>query len=144
MNLVVVGCSRRKLATAEPVPALELYQGGCFSALRARVGPVYARERVRILSARHGLVRADEPLLPYDQPLNMARALGLQPAITESLCREWARDGWPEEVLAILEPLYMVCLAGILALPGRPLVRWVTDLSEGWAKAVAVLDGWGW
>jgi uncharacterized protein DUF6884 len=145
VNLVVAGCSRRKLATEVPVPALDLYQGGCVPALRERLGgDPQLRQRVRILSARHGLVPADQALLPYDRPLDIARALELQPSVTETLRRGFALDGWSVEILAVLEPLYMVCMAGILALPGRPALRWVADPPRGWAEADSVLDEWGW
>ncbi len=145
MRLVVAGCSQRKLASSVPVPALDLYQGGCIPALRARVGgDPRLRGCIRILSARHGLVRADQPLMPYDQPLDLPRAVELRTAVVQTLPTESSEVGWPEEILAVLEPLYMVCLGGLLALRRRPVVRWVPDPSGGWAEASAVLDEWGW
>lgn len=69
-RLVIAGCSRRKKPAAVPVPALELYQGGSIPWLRARLGEHPGlRQRVRILSAEHGLLTADSPVLPYDRPL---------------------------------------------------------------------------
>ena len=150
-RLVIAGCSRRKLATAMPVPALELYQGGCVPALRARLGAhPSCRRRVRILSAEHGLVGADTALLPYDRPLTLERAVALQPAVLAALTPELSLtpDGPPGQVelLALLEPLYLVPLAGVLALPGpgRPRIHWVPDPTEGWPAAAAILDAWGW
>ncbi len=159
-NLVIAGCSRRKLDTAIPVPALELYQGGCIPTLRARLGPrPRFRQRVRILSARHGLVSADRALLPYDEPLTLERAIALQPAVLAELTSQLGlagsststEGGSPIELLALLEPLYLVPLAGLLALPGpsRPRIRWVPDPggageAGGWPAAAAILDAWGW
>jgi hypothetical protein len=140
VNLVIAGCSRRKVATAEPVPALELYQGGCIPWLRARVGASrQLRARVRILSALHGLVPADRPLLPYDRRMDLARASALSPAVADAVHADF-----PDEVLAVVEPLYMVCLADLLGMPGRPFIRWVPDPLGGWSEAAAVLDEWGW
>lgn len=60
-GLIILGCSRRKLQTDIPVPALELYQGGCVPQLRERLGYNEAwRAPIRILSAAHGQPR---PLL---------------------------------------------------------------------------------
>jgi hypothetical protein len=48
------------------------------------------------------------------------------------------------EVLVVAEPLYLVLLADLLALSGRPRVRWIPDHAGGWPRAAAVLDEWGW
>ncbi|MGH8901677.1 MAG: DUF6884 domain-containing protein [Egibacteraceae bacterium] len=145
MNLVIAGCTNRKLVTTQPVPAFELYQGSCIAQLRARLGPHRSsRDRVRFLSARHGLVRADTPLLAYDQQLTAERAQQLRPEVTATLEREFATDGAPEEILLLLEPLYLVPLADLLAYPSRPQLRWIPDPGDGWAQATAVLDTWGW
>ncbi len=73
--MVIAGCSRRKLQTAVPVPALDLYQGGCIPALRARARETgWLRSRTWILSAEHGLVHANTPLLPYDRRMDGQRA----------------------------------------------------------------------
>ena len=144
MNLVIVGCSRRKLATDVPVPALELYEGGAVPRLRERVAAKPAwRNRVWVLSAEHGLVPADRPLLPYDRLLTLERAEELRPQVAEAVRRALGelRSG---EVLTIVEPLYLVCLADLLTAPNRPAIRWVPDPVGGWASAAAVLDRWGW
>ncbi len=141
-RLVIAGCSRRKLASTVPVPALELYEGGSIPWLRARLGghPEF-RQRVRILSAEHGLLDADSLLLPYDRPLDSGRARQLTAVVTGALARDWAASGALCEVLAIAEPLYLVPLAGLLATPAR--VHWVPDPYDT-AQAGRVLDQWGW
>jgi hypothetical protein len=144
-RLVVVGCTARKAPTQGALPALELYEGGCVPALRARLGgQPRLRARVRFLSAEHGLVTADTPLHPYDRPLDLARAVQLRPAVMAALHREMTTGGVPREVLVVAEPLYLVLLADLLALPARPLVHWIPDQARGWPQASAVLDDWGW
>ncbi len=124
---------------------MELYQGGCVSTLRARLGgQLRLRARVRFLSAEHGLVTADTPLHPYDRALDLARAVELRPVVMAALNREMTTHGVPREVLVVAEPLYLVLLADLLALPARPLVHWIPDHAHGWPQASAVLDGWGW
>jgi len=141
-RLVIAGCSRRKQASAVPVPALELYEGGCIPWLRARLGGCpQLRRRVRIVSAEHGLLEADSPLLPYDRLLDAGRARQLAAAVTAALARDWAGSGAPGEVLVIAEPLYLVPLAALLATPAR--VHWVPDPRDT-AQAARVLDQWGW
>ncbi|RBQ18070.1 hypothetical protein DP939_22165 [Spongiactinospora rosea] len=133
-GLVIVGCSRRKLDTAQPVPALELYQGWCFPQLRARIarGPAY-RDRVLILSALHGLIPADTPITPYDQQLTPRRAAQLRPTTAATLASRPA-----SRVLLLLEPRYRD------ALPDLPNTIEINDAVRDWPKAAAVLDSWGW
>ncbi|MGH9059786.1 MAG: DUF6884 domain-containing protein [Acidimicrobiales bacterium] len=143
--MVIVGCTARKAATPGPLPALELYEGGCVPPLRARLGgQPRLRARVRFLSAEHGLVTADTSLHPYDRPLDPDRAVELRPAVIAALHREMTADGVPHEVLVVAEPLYLVLLADLLALPARPRVHWIPDHAHAWPQACAVLDQWGW
>ncbi|MBO0802834.1 MAG: hypothetical protein J2P25_07135 [Nocardiopsaceae bacterium] len=141
-KLVIAGCSRRKADTQRPVPALELYQGGSIPWLRARTGgDPRLRARINVLSAAHGLVPADRPLLPYDRQMDPERAAELTAGVTAVLARDWASTGRPQEILVIAEPLYLVPLAAILATPAR--VHWIADLRDT-AAAGSVLDQWGW
>lgn len=141
-RLVIAGCSRRKAATQAPVPALELYQGGGIPWLRARIGhDIRLRGRIRILSAGHGLLPADRPLLPYDRRMDRERAAQLVPEVTAVLASDWACAGRPQEILVIAEPLYLVPLTAILATPSR--VHWVADPYDS-AAAGRVLGQWGW
>lgn len=144
-RMVIIGCTARKALTPGPLPALELYNGGCVPSLRARLGAdPRLRARVRFLSAEHGLITADTPLHTYDRPLDLDRAAELRPAVTAALRREMTTGGVPREVLVVVEPLYLVLLADLLALPARPRLHWIPDPGHGWAQARAVLDQWGW
>jgi len=143
-RMVILGCTARKSAIPGPLPALELYDGGCVPSLRARLGgDSRLRDRVRFLSAEHGLVTADTPLHSYDRPLDLDRAVALRPAVMSALHREMVVNGVPHEVLVVAEPLYLVLLADLLALPARPRVHWIPD-AHGWPQAQAVLDQWRW
>lgn len=144
-RMVIVGCTARKAPTPGPLRALELYDGGCVPPLRARLGgQPRLRARVRFLSAEHGLVTADTPLHTYDRSLDPGRAVELRPTVMAELHREMSANGVPREVLVVAEPLYLVLLADLLALPARPRVHWIPDHAHGWAQARAVLDHWGW
>jgi hypothetical protein len=144
LNLLIVGCSRRKLDTTIPVPALELYQGWCIPQVRARVGTrPELRRQTLILSARHGLVDADTALLAYDQRMSATRARELRSQITETL-HDRVVTQKVGQALLLLEASYMRALADFLGQRWRPRVRWVLDPVANWNYAEAVLDAWGW
>lgn len=139
-GLVIIGCSRRKTPSLKPVPALDLYQGACFPQLRARLTPEL-RHRVRILSAKHGLVTADQRLYPYDQRLTLERACHLRRREADNITE--ALDG-ADEVLVVAEQRYLhVVLRPIRTHPGAPRLRWVAD-PAAWGDVAAVLDSWSW
>lgn len=141
--MVIAGCSRRKAGTTVPVPALDLYQGGCILALRARAARQPGlRSRTWIISAEHGLLHAGTPLLPYDRRMDPGRAAALQAQVDQRLRAECRRHGSPREVLAIAEPVYQLALAGLPRIVGHTRVHWISDPSEGWADAAAILDQW--
>jgi hypothetical protein len=141
--MIIAGCSRRKVQADSPVPALDLYQGGCIPALRARTaGSPWLRERTWILSAEHGLLHADDQVLPYDRRMDPQRATWLRPAAARRLQDEFRLHGVPREILVIAEPLYQLALADLSPLAGTDRVRWVNDPASGWEKANAVISLW--
>lgn len=139
-GLVVVGCSRRKLPGTERVPALDLYQGWCFPELRERIAnhPEF-RARTLVLSARHGLIGADDPIAPYHQVLTPERALSQRDVVSAALADHLERHP-AQEALLLLEPLYFQ----MLGLPPVPVWHLVSDPMAHWLQAARVLDGWGW
>lgn len=71
-SLALIACSAQKVETADPVPAVELYQGQLFKAQLAYARQVLGMpdERIFILSAAYRLVPSHHPLLPYNCSLN--------------------------------------------------------------------------
>ncbi len=86
-RLIVVGCGRSK--TAEPAPAMDLYNG---SLSRAAIG--YAKASGAdwvILSAKHGLISPERVIAPYD----FTAAQRLSARALEPLCARSALwDEW--------------------------------------------------
>lgn len=73
-TLVLVGCGSRKGPVA--APAAELYQGSLFCAsLRHARSLEEKGAKVRILSARHGVLDPAKVIEPYDQTLTSAREI---------------------------------------------------------------------
>lgn len=143
--LVVVGCSRRKTATDVPIPALDLYQGGRVPALRKRVaGRSDLRDRVWIISAEHGLVHADTPMLPYDRRMDADRARDLRAQVQRTARRALPRRGSPREVLVVAEPVYMLALADLPDVLGPSPIHWIDDPVGSWEQADRILTTWSW
>lgn len=144
-RLIVVGCSAEKTRSTRALPALDFYDGGCVPPLRRRLGGHgELRDRVRFLSAEHGWITAGTPLHFYDRPLDPARAVDLRPRVAAAMARDFDAIGVPTELLVIAEPLYLVLIADLLALPERPRVHWIPDHAHGWPQASTVLDSWRW
>lgn len=143
-RVIIVGCSARKLRTTTAVAALDLYQGWCVPRLRAHVdGHPSRREHVLVLSARYGLVLAETPLLPYDQPLAPPRAAHLRPQIH----RAWVQQTQHTvvgELLLLLAPAYLELIAPSLLRRPPVVVHWIPDPTQAWEHAITVLNRWGW
>jgi hypothetical protein len=71
--IVVVGCGARK--AAQPTTAGELYVGSYHRAAQRAALALVPRERVLILSARHGLLGLDDLVEPYELRLGQPGAI---------------------------------------------------------------------
>ncbi|GAA4888770.1 MULTISPECIES: DUF6884 domain-containing protein [Pseudonocardiaceae] len=141
-GLIVAGCSRRKKSTPAPIPALDLYEGGCIPGLRDRLGAnVQLRQRIRIVSALYGLLHADSPIMPYDRRLtDSADADVLRQRVAPNLAGELAAV---THVLAVVEPLYLLALEPVVRRLDAIRLYWISAPRD-WHRAAAVLDTWGW
>lgn len=142
-GLIIVGCSAEKLRTDRPVAALELYQGWCIPRLRKLVDAYpKLRKDILILSGKHGLIDADAPLLPYDQPLTPQRLPLLRDQVCRRLVTELARTAICELVL-LLEPLYRELIdPGLLAYPPA-VTHWIPEPLQRWDEVVDIVRRWG-
>ncbi|HKA75323.1 MAG TPA: hypothetical protein VKE26_26205 [Xanthobacteraceae bacterium] len=71
-DLILLACGAKKQTC--PVPAGELYTGAYFQACR-QVALNLPHDQMRIVSARHGLLRLQEMVAPYDQRLGQPGAV---------------------------------------------------------------------
>ena len=141
-GLIIVSCSREKLVTTTPVPALELYQGALTPRLRDLLSPEH-RARLRILSGAHGLLHPDDLVGTYERKLRTrSEAQALQARVSERL----TTDLWDQalrHVLVVLEPLYLTA-AECLFDHVPPLSLTLLPDPADWAGTSAALSGWGW
>ncbi|MBM4568982.1 hypothetical protein GS489_00295 [Rhodococcus hoagii] len=84
--LVIVPCGATKAPTTQPVPAGELYTGTYHRLGLLAAAALTSPESTRILSGKHGLLRLDDPVAPYDL------RLGQPGAVTADDITRQARD----------------------------------------------------
>lgn len=124
-RLLLLGCSARKRTGAGPLPALALYDGPQFRLVRRYLaGRPEQPPAVHVLSAEHGLLRADQPLAPYDRHMTAFRARQIRSDVTSAL--ERLLEEVPcQEVLAPLGRVYLASI-DLERLTGRCDARWST------------------
>ncbi|MFD9963976.1 DUF6884 domain-containing protein [Amycolatopsis sp. NPDC058986] len=145
-GLIILNCSRSKLDTTAPIPALDLYQGACVPQCREHFAAVPTRRaRIRILSAAHGLLRPDEQISTYDRRLTTRTdALRLhERTVAEQLDTELANTPALQHLLIIVEPLYLLALQSMFDHLNRLHIAIVPD-PRAWRDGRAHLRRWGW
>ncbi|MGQ0774656.1 MAG: DUF6884 domain-containing protein [Pseudonocardiales bacterium] len=144
MNAIIVGCSQRKAGRGEGA-ALDLYEGGCVPQLRDRVhAHPSLRDRIFILSARYGLVGADDRIVSYDQQMTLSRARELERSVGSTLTGRVLVAPYPRDLVVLVEPIYLAALAELLRADVRPRVHWFPDPAADWPAACKMIDSWGW
>lgn len=118
-GLVVIGCGAGKLD--RPAPAAELYTGQHFRACLLTARALVPDERIRILSARYGLVGLADELAPYDLTIGQPGAIGRDLVMAQAN----ARGLLDSHVIALCAARYV------------ELLRWV------WPGLAAPLAGQG-
>lgn len=142
--LLIVGCTRRKAMVAEPVPAYQLYHGGLVPALRDRLGARSVHwDRVRFLSAQHGLIPATRALAPYERRLTADRTAYLSRLVADQFRADDLIPD-PDPVLVVAEPPYWALLTPAFTHRTPTLCHWISDVRGGWPQVASILGTWGW
>lgn len=94
-----------------------------------------------VLSGKHGLVPAETPLLPYDQPLTPDRAAHLRPGIHRAWVQQ-TQHAVVDELLLLLESAYLELIAPSLLRHPPAVAHWIPDPTQAWEHATAVLARW--
>ena len=146
-GLVILNCSRSKLVTSAPIPALELYQGACVPHARDHFATNSARRaRIRILSAAHGLLRPDDLIGTYDRRLRTKEdALRLhEQTVAGQLDAELADTPALRYLLLIVEPLYLLALQHVFDRPDQLKHLAIVTSPWAWQDGLEHLRHWGW
>lgn len=114
IRLLILGCSAAKRHDAWLMPAVERYDGPLFRVLRKarREGVIDEDTRVRILSAKYGLIPEQEMILDYDQGMTDRQAEFLRPTVMWSLHNWMHQHSGCGDVLVNLGQAYMPAIAG--------------------------------
>lgn len=106
-TIALVSCAQTKLETREPVPARDLYTSSLF--IKSRAWAEANADHWFILSAFHGVVAPELPLMPYERSLNdlNARERFIWAMRADSAIRGWIRGHWGTD-----EPITVQLLAG--------------------------------
>lgn len=139
-RLLVMSCGKRKRFDTSPLPALERYDGPSFRVLRRYLAThPAAPPDIYILSAKFGLIPADQPIPYYDQRLTPQRAAELRPTVREALGRILARREYEQIYLAVGRD-YAQALDDFAGLVPEAALVMVAQGSQG--KRLARLHDW--
>lgn len=103
--LLILPCSKKKREVAA-ARAIDLYNGPFYQILRKHGTP---NLDVLILSAKHGLIEADEIIYLYDQKMTKERAQELSESVRKKLEMVITTNHY-EEILVNLGTIYMAAL----------------------------------
>lgn len=139
-RLLVLSCGKRKRHTTALLPALDRYDGPSFRVLRRYLAMHTASPPdVYIVSAKFGLISADQPIPYYDQLLTPQRAAELRPAVQDTLRRILARREY-EQIYLAMGSAYAQTIDGYATLVPESTSVIVAGGSQG--KRLAQLHDW--
>jgi len=138
---LVLSCSQAKRGDIALLPAIERYDGPAFRVVRKflrEASSELQNVHVLILSAKYGLIAADEPIADYDQQMTAARAQELHDKLLKAFKERVVQADY-NEVFLSLGRNYLAALDGCEALlPSQVLI--VSQSSLG--KKLAELRAW--
>lgn len=114
-TLVITSCCKRK--SQDPGRAMDVYQGQLFKQVKSLCED--HGYNWRILSAKYGLITPDAWIYPYDQKMNLARAMELRADIAPELEDLW--EFYPK-ILVIMGHLYRTVIPPRLLLDPKVTV----------------------
>jgi uncharacterized protein DUF6884 len=139
-SLLIVSCSQRKRSDPDFLPALERYDGPIFRVLRR-----YLKEQslasldIFILSAKFGLISANQPIPNYDQRITLLRVQELQADVITKL-RDILSSKSYQEIYICMGKDYYRALDGYNSLVSSDMSIKVAAGSPG--KKLAQLHFW--
>lgn len=100
-SLLVQSCSATKNQVMEPTRALDVYDGYFFRIIKKakREGAFESDVDICILSAKYGLIDAEEAITTYDRRMTPSRAEELRDSVTDSIRKRVKEEKYGEVVL---------------------------------------------
>lgn len=126
LRVLILGCSRQQAPDPAPLAALARYNGPSFRVLRRYLGgrqPAALALTVFVLSAEHGLIPADLPILPYNRTMTAQRARELRPQVARQIAAHIPQVT-PSDLLIGCTQAYRPAVTGLVEqLPDGSTVR---------------------
>lgn len=102
-KIAIIPCASKKIETSTPIQAIHLYSKSMYFKRLADLASRLAEE-IWILSAKHGLIKSNDLILPYDDKMTLMKAL------------KWKLEGRiivPQNAVCLLSPygVYETCIA---------------------------------
>jgi cytoplasmic iron level regulating protein YaaA (DUF328/UPF0246 family) len=128
-TLLVQSCSATKNQVTEPTRALDVYDGYFFRILKKaiREGSFRSDIDICILSAKYGLIDAEDAISTYDQRMTPSRAQELHESVTDDIRKRVREVEYNKIVLNL----------------GKEYLQAVKDLSEVVDIKVSTIEGRG-
>lgn len=128
-TLLVQSCSATKNRVTKPTRALDVYDGYFFRILKKAIREDSFRSDVDIciLSAKYGLIDAEDAITTYDRRMTPSRAEELRKSVTDDIHKRIAEREYDEIVLNL----------------GKEYLRAVDSLSERTDVDVSTIEGRG-
>lgn len=141
---LIVGCSRTKVASPQPLPAIQRYDGPAFRVIRRYLSqaPQAAKDvDIFVLSAEFGLISAETEIPSYDRLMTAARAAELRPAVLDAVRGQICPQNYAEVFLS-MGKTYLQALDGIRGLLGDNVRLIFSDSASG--RKLTELQRWLW
>jgi hypothetical protein len=139
-RLLILSCSARKKNTAEPLLAIDRYDGPAFFVLRKYLrNPQGCAPKVMILSAKYGLICSSSRIDFYDSKLTRSGAQELRPRVLEILKGVFESESW-DTVGICSSKIYQIALQGIEEI--LPKKSTVDVVGGGLGLRLANLHAW--
>ena len=138
-HLLILGCTRDKLSTVHPVPAIELYTGDSVHKVRDRLG---AEHLTRTFPSRGSMVHPPHLSVAL-RPTSAPGRHRSQRASCSRVRTVAHLHDVPDELLLVAEADYAALLEPVLLTWESTRITRIFDPCA-WADIAQVLDSWNW
>ena len=141
---LIVGCSRTKVDSPQPLSAIQRYDGPAFRVIRRylRQAPEGVQDvDIFVLSAEFGLLSAENKIPSYDRLMTAARAAELRPSVREAVHVQVCPQKYAEVFLS-MGKTYLQAMEGLDTLLGDGVRVIISDSASG--QKLTELQHWLW
>jgi len=141
---LIVGCSRTKVDTPQPLPAIQRYDGPAFRVIRRYLSQAPEGTQdvdMFVLSAEFGLISAETTISSYDRLMTAARAVELRPSVLDVVRSQICPQSYAEVFLS-MGKTYVQAMEGLDTLLGSGVRMTLSDSASG--QKLTELQRWLW